>query len=106
MMWLFLLGAILTEVAATLSLRLASEGKRLWYLAVASGYVLAFTLLTLTLAQGMSLGMAYGIWAALGVALTALASRVIFKEPLTPVMVLGLCLITGGVLLIELGNTH
>ena len=41
---------------------------------------LAFTLLTLTLDQGMSLGVAYGIWAAAGVALTALGSRVFFKE--------------------------
>ncbi|MDQ0662813.1 drug/metabolite transporter (DMT)-like permease [Arthrobacter ulcerisalmonis] len=41
-----------------------------------------------------------------GVALTALASRVIFKETITPVMVLGLCLIVRGVLLIELGATR
>jgi small multidrug resistance pump len=106
MMWLFLTGAILTEVAGTLSLRLASEGKKSWYVAVGAGYLLAFTFLTLTLARGMSLGVAYGIWAAVGVALTAVGSRIIFKEPLTPVMVLGLGLIMGGVLLIELGAAH
>lgn len=106
MMWLFLAGAILIEVAATLSLRLASEGQRLWYLVVICGYVLAFTFLTLTLAEGMSLGVAYGIWAAMGVALTALASRIVFKEPLTPIMIAGICLIMGGVLLIELGAAH
>ena len=106
MMWLFLSGAILTEVAATVSLRLASEGMRSWYVAVGAGYLLAFTFLTLTLAQGMSLGVAYGIWAAAGVALTAIASRIVFKEPLTPVMILGLGLIMGGVLLIELGAAH
>lgn len=72
MMGLLLAGAILTEVTATLFLRVASTGKRRWYLPVAGGYVLAFTLLTLTLDQGMSLGVAYGIWAAAGVALTAL----------------------------------
>lgn len=106
MMWVFLIGAIITEVAATLSLRVASEGKSGWYAAVGAGYVLAFTLLTLALRQGMSLGVAYGIWAAAGVALTALGTRVLFKEPLTPVMVLGIAFIGGGVLLIELGATH
>lgn len=54
----------------------------------------------------MSLGVAYGIWAAAGVALTALASRVFFKEAITPVMMLGIGLIIGGVLLIELGAAH
>lgn len=103
MMWLFLIGAILVEVAATLCLRLASEGKRLWYLAVGSGYLIAFTLLTLTLAQGMGLGVAYGIWSATGVALTAIGSKILFNEPLTPVMAIGMVLIMGGVLLIQLG---
>lgn len=80
--------------------------KRRWYIPVGVGYFLAFTLLTLTLDQGMSLGVAYGIWAAAGVALTAVASRVFFKETITPVMMLGLGLIIGGVLLIELGAAH
>ncbi|MET1085790.1 MAG: SMR family transporter [Arthrobacter sp.] len=106
MMWLLLAAAILTEVTATLFLRVASTGKRLWYIPVSVGYFLAFTLLTLTLDQGMSLGVAYGIWAAAGVALTALGSRVFFKEAITPIMLLGLGLIIGGVLLIELGAAH
>lgn len=54
----------------------------------------------------MALGVAYGIWAAAGVALTAILSRILFKEPLTWVMGLGIILIAGGVLLIELGAAH
>ena len=54
----------------------------------------------------MPLGVAYGIWAAAGVALTAIGSRVFFKEPLTRVMVLGIALIMAGVLLVELGTSH
>jgi small multidrug resistance pump len=54
----------------------------------------------------MALGVAYGIWAAAGVALTAVASRIFFKETITAVMMVGLGLIIGGVLLIELGATH
>src|ERR1044071_5524685 len=99
MTWMFLAGAILSEVAATLSLRMASQGGgNKWFTAVITGYLAAFVFLTFALDGGMALGVAYGIWAASGVALTALASRVLFKEPLTKVMGLGIGLIVSGVL--------
>lgn len=105
MTWLLLAGAILTEVAATMSLR-ASEGLRnkCWIAPVAIFYVTAFSLLTVTLAQGMPVGIAYGIWAASGVALTAVGARVFFKERLTWRMIAGIVLIAIGVLVIELGS--
>jgi len=105
MAYLLLSGAILFEVAGTLSLRLAVENKR-WYFAVAAGYLTAFVMLTLTLASGLPLGVTYGIWAASGVALTAVASKYLFKEPLTWLMSFGIILIAGGVLFIELGSEH
>ncbi len=103
MTWVLLIGAILSEVTGTLSLRAASDGRRAWYAVVGVGYLLAFGLLTLALDAGLGLGVAYGIWAAAGVALTALASRWLFGEPLTPVMLAGIGLIVAGVLMIELG---
>ena len=106
MAWLFLTGAILFEVSATLSLRVASTGRKTWFIGVAVGYLVAFTMLVLTLANGMPLGVAYGIWAAAGVALTAVLSKVLFDEPLTGLMGLGIILIVGGVLLIETGAAH
>ncbi|WP_030989184.1 DMT family transporter [Streptomyces sp. NRRL S-1813] len=108
MTWIFLAGAILSEVAATLSLRMAAqaENKRKWFVGLGAGYLAAFVLLTLALDGGLALGVAYGIWAASGVALTALASRILFKEPLTKVMSLGIALIVAGVLTIELGAAH
>ncbi|WP_312180214.1 SMR family transporter [Arthrobacter sp.] len=105
MAWLFLCGAIVFEVGGTLSLRLALEDKR-WYAGVVTGYSVAFSMLSLTLASGMALGIAYGIWAAVGVALTAVLSRFLFQEPLTWLMGLGIALIIGGVLLIELGAAY
>ncbi|RWZ53064.1 QacE family quaternary ammonium compound efflux SMR transporter [Labedella phragmitis] len=118
--WLFLVGAILTEVTATLSLRAAvgerdesaatrnpgRRRRRRWYVIVAVGYVSAFSLLSLSLGAGMPLGIAYGVWAAAGVAITAVASAVIFKEPFTVLMATGIALIMGGVLLVELGASH
>lgn len=104
MTWFFLSLAILTEVAATMSLR-ASEGlkKKLWLVPIVFGYVAAFGFLGLALDHGMPLGVGYGIWVACGVALTAVASRVLFKEPLTPTMALGILLISAGVLVVEIG---
>jgi small multidrug resistance pump len=106
MAWLFLIGAIVSEVAGTLSLRMAVNGGKSWYIAVACGYLLAFVLLTYTLRGGIGIGIAYGVWAATGVALTATASRILFKEPLTRVMMLGIGCIIAGVLLVELGTSH
>lgn len=104
--WIFLAVSILTEVAATLSLRMAVNHSRWWYVPVAVGYTIAFGFLSLTLAQGMPLGVAYGIWTATGVALTAIAGRVLFNERFTWVMGLGIALVIGGVLLIEIGGNH
>jgi len=104
--WVFLAGAILSEVGATLSLRASITGRRLWYIPVTAGYVTAFALLSLTLREGVALGVAYGIWAAAGVALTAVLSKFVFKEPFTLIMAGGIALIVGGVLLVELGAAH
>lgn len=106
MAWLLLAAAIVLEVAGTLSLRAAVGGSRLWYGAVAVGYVAAFSSLSGALAHGLPLGVAYGIWAAVGVALTAVASRYLFAEPLSWVMAGGIVLVMGGVLLVEVGAAH
>ncbi|TKJ28862.1 multidrug efflux SMR transporter [Blastococcus sp. CCUG 61487] len=105
MSWLLLAGAILAEVTGTMSLR-ASEGfrRRRWIVGVVVGYLLAFVLLSTVLAGGMSLGVAYGIWSAGGVALTAVLGRLVFGEPLTATMGVGIALIAAGVLLVQLGS--
>ncbi|WP_326549238.1 multidrug efflux SMR transporter [Mycolicibacterium sp. ND9-15] len=104
-MYWTLAGAIAIEVFATLSLR-ASDGfrKKAWIAPVAVGYLASFYLLWLTLALGMPVGIAYGVWTACGVALVAVIARYLFAEPLTWVMALGIALIVGGVLTIELGG--
>ena len=103
--WLLLAGAIVSEVTASLALQ-AAQDHPAWYVVVGVGYVAAFSLLGLVLRQGMALGVAYGIWAASGVALTAVLSKFLFKEPLTLIMAAGIALIVGGVLLIEIGASH
>ncbi|OAN37381.1 DMT family transporter [Mycolicibacterium iranicum] len=104
--YLLLAAAIGCEVTGTLALRVAARGRVPFYAVVVVGYVLAFTLLWASLRQGMPLGIAYGIWAAAGVALTAILSRLLFDEPLTPTMLSGIGLIVIGVLLVEVGAGH
>jgi small multidrug resistance pump len=101
--WVLLAGAILTEVTASLSLSAAMDLPAL-YAVVVVGYLAAFLLLALVLREGMSVGVAYGIWGALGVSLTAVLAAVLFGDPLTPTMLLGIGLVIAGVLTIELGS--
>lgn len=95
--------AILSEVTASLSLKGALEHPVL-YVVVTAGYLGAFALLAIVLRTGMGLGATYGIWAASGVALTAIGSYVVFSEPLTFLMGIGIVVIITGVLCVELGS--
>lgn len=103
MTWLLLAGAVVSEVAGSLALKAALATPAL-YAVVVVGYAAAFTFLTLLLRRGMALGVAYGIWGALGVATTAVLSAVLFDERLTPLMGLGIVMVIAGVLVVELGS--
>ncbi|NMN95794.1 DMT family transporter [Antrihabitans stalactiti] len=106
MQYLLLAAAIVFEVIATLSLRVAATGRSRFYAVVVGGYIAAFVSLLAALREGIPLGIAYGIWAAVGVALTAVASKFLFGEVLTRRMLAGIALIAAGVLLIEVGSGH
>ena len=70
------------------------------------GYLGSFVLLALALDAGMGIGVAYGIWTAVGVALTAVLSNLLFDEPLTRMMwAWASLLIAGGVVLLEARRT-
>lgn len=101
--WTLLGAAIAMEVVGTLSLR-ASQDSSLWLIAVVLGYLSAFVLLALTLREGMPVGVAYGVWAASGIALTAVLAAFIFGDPFTVAIATGIALIIGGVLLVEFGS--
>ncbi|MCS3441946.1 DMT family transporter [Microbacterium phyllosphaerae] len=103
--WPPLLLAIALEVSATLSLR-AAEGVShpLWLIPVVIGYTGSLWLLSIVLDRGMPVGVAYGIWSAIGVVLTAIMGTVLFGELLGPVQIIGIGAIVVGVLLVELGS--
>ena len=101
--WILLGLAIVSEVTATLSLRASIDNSYL-YILVAIGYLLAFYVLAQVIKLGTPVGVAYGIWAAFGVSLTAILATFIFHEPFTLFMGIGIVIIIGGVLLAELGS--
>lgn len=100
--WVLLLGAIFTEVTATLSLKGALDHPAL-YVVVVLGYAASFVFLAMVLRRGMALGVAYGIWAACGVVLTAILSAFLFGEAFTALKASGIVLIAAGVAFVELG---
>lgn len=100
--WLFLGIAIVAEVFATSSLK-ESEGftRLVPSLVVVAGYSVAFYFLSLSL-KTIPVGVAYAVWAGLGIVLIALVGWVVFGQKLDTAAVLGMALIVGGVLVINL----
>ncbi len=84
----------------------AAQHAPAFFAVVVVGYVAAFVGLSVVLRWGMPLAVAYGIWGAVGVALTALLGAVLFDDPLTWPMILGILLIMIGVGLVEAGRPH
>ncbi|WP_308465524.1 DMT family transporter [Rathayibacter soli] len=106
--YLFLGIAIAAEVIATTFLKLTSgEGFRWWaYLVVVVGYIGAFASLSASLAHGIPLGIAYAIWAGVGVVMVAIISWLVFHEAMTLAQLAGIALVLGGVALLELGGAR
>lgn len=104
MQYVFLAGAIVSEVIATSSLKLSDGFSKFWpSIIVVLGYLLSFFLLSLTLKR-MGVGTAYAIWSAAGTALIVIIGIVYFKEQVTPAKVISLALIVIGVVGLNLGE--
>jgi small multidrug resistance pump len=101
--WLILAGAILLEVTATLALRAAIDNPW-WRILAVIGYGGAFVALSVLLRLGAPIGVVYGIWAAAGVALTAVIASLVFGEAFTLTIGIGIALVIAGVVLVETGH--
>lgn len=100
--WLILLVAIFSEVVATSALKASDGFSKLGpSVLVVVGYGLAFYFLSLTL-KVMSVGIAYAIWAGLGIVLTAIIGWFLFEQKLDFAALLGMSLIILGVIVINL----
>ncbi|MFB7892879.1 DMT family transporter [Microbacterium sp. NPDC056044] len=101
--WLILSGAIVAEVAGAMALK-AALSLPLLFVLVAAGYITAFALMAKLLRDGGSIGVIYGIWAASGVALTAVAGAVLFGDALSMLSIVGIGVVILGVVLVETGH--
>ncbi|MGD9128068.1 MAG: multidrug efflux SMR transporter [Planctomycetia bacterium] len=100
--WTFLAVAIVSEVVATLALKSSDGFSKLWPSAlVVIGYGLAFFFLSLTLKEGMTIGVVYAIWSGLGVALVSVVGWLLFQQKLDLAAIIGISLIVCGVVVMN-----
>lgn len=116
MFWLFvmnsliyayiLLGlAIVSEVTGSTFLVKSQGFTKLWpSLAVVVLFSIAFYLLSQVI-KVIPLGIAYAIWAGVGIVLTAIIGFFIFKQSLDAAAMIGIGLIIAGVVVINLFST-
>ena len=102
MKWVYLGIAIVAEIIATSALKSAEGFTRLLPSAITvAGYAVAFYFLALTLRE-IPVGIAYAIWAGLGIVLVSAAAAVLYRQYLDLPAVLGMGLIIAGVVVIQL----
>ncbi|MFU8927439.1 DMT family transporter [Acinetobacter puyangensis] len=97
--------AIFAEIIAAISTRFSEGFSKPLPTAIAIiGVVTAYYLLSLVLNRGIPIGVAYAIWAALGVASVAIIGAVFLNDKLTLIQWFGILLVILGVLSLELGG--
>ena len=104
MHWLYLIFAIVSEVAGTTCMKL-SEGftktvpsTLMWVF-----YGICFYFLTLTLKK-VDVGIAYAIWSGVGTVLIATVGILYFREPVGVLKVAGIMAIIGGVIALNISE--
>ena len=104
MNFLYLVLAILAEVAGTTSLKFSQGFTKLMpSIIVILCYGLSFWLLSLTLKK-IDVSIAYAIWSAVGTALITTIGILWFKEPVTAIKIGSIALIILGVVGLNLGG--
>jgi small multidrug resistance pump len=100
--YVYLAIAIAAEVIATTSMK-AIDGfnKPLPLILVIGGYAIAFWMLTLVV-RSIPVGIAYAIWAGLGIVLVSIAALVLYQQKLDAPAMLGMGMIVSGVVVIQL----
>src|SRR5512136_2337418 len=103
--WIYLLIAILTEVVGT-SLMKVSQGltRVLPTVGMFALYAVSFIFMALALKK-IEVGIAYAIWSGLGTAMIALIGIAWFRESFNLPKLVGIILIIGGVVLLNLKGT-
>ncbi len=100
--YILLFFAILVEVIATTALKYSQEFTKIGpSIVVIIGYGSAIFLLSLVI-KTVPVGIAYAIWAGMGIFLITIVSSILFKQTPDFPAILGLILIILGVIIIQL----
>jgi small multidrug resistance pump len=104
--WVYLLLAIVFEVAAATCMKLSDSLSRPWPTALmAIFYILCFLAMIKSL-EHLQIGVVYAIWAGVGTAAIAIIGVMMFNDTMPWIKIMGIMLIIGGVALVNLGGTH
>ena len=101
MHWAYLSIAILAEVAGSAALKQSDGFTRIGtgVLAIAA-FAIALFFLSLSLRE-ITLGVAYAVWAGVGIVAVSIIGVTVFRQPLDMPAVIGIALIIGGVVVIN-----
>ena len=103
--WIYLLIAILTEVVGTTMMKVSEGLTRLIpSITMFVMYAVSFVFMAFALKK-IEVSTAYAIWSGLGTAVIAMIGIVVFRESFNVHKLLGIVLIIGGVVLLNLKGT-
>jgi small multidrug resistance pump len=104
--WLYLLGAIVFELAGTTCMKLAAGFSRTTpSILMLVFYIACFSCLTVALKR-IELSTAYAIWSGVGTAVTAAIGILVFQESFSGLKVIGILSIIVGVVALNLAGNH
>jgi spermidine export protein MdtJ len=97
--WLFLLAAIVSEIAGTTSLKAFDDihSGRVGVVATSIFIALSYYLLSKAVLR-IPLGIAYTCWEGVGLALVAVTSFFLFNEPMPPLKLIGIACVMFGLI--------
>jgi len=104
--WFLLVLAIVSEVFGTIMLK-SSDGFTKWLpiVGVVAGYGLSFLFLGFAL-RDIGVGVAYAIWSGLGTIGIVIAGYWLFNEQLNTWGYVGIAMIIGGVIVLNVSGAH
>ena len=102
--WLLLLLAVSAEIVGTSCLKLTQGFSRPWpTLLVLVAYGIAFLLLS-RVVDTIPLGITYALWSGIGIVAIVVVGVLVYRQIPTPAQLVGIGLITAGVITVNLGG--
>ncbi len=104
--WLFLVLAVLTEVAGTMTMNASGKTGSLWMYALMCVFIAgSYTFLSFALKR-IAVGIAIAIWEGLGVTLISVISLIYLDQVLSIQKIVGLALGVAGIICLNFGEEH